>query len=56
MHYGAGSHLDDMLWEKRRWNGSQAYAETKFQDVLLAFAIRRRNAFRRISTLAAWAS
>jgi len=22
MHYGAGSHLDDMLWEKRRWNGS----------------------------------
>ena len=19
MHYGAGSHLDDMLWEKRRW-------------------------------------
>lgn len=33
MHYGAGSHPDDMLWEKRRWNGSQAYAETKFQDV-----------------------
>jgi hypothetical protein len=22
MHYGAGSHLDDMLWEKRRWSGS----------------------------------
>jgi NAD(P)-dependent dehydrogenase (short-subunit alcohol dehydrogenase family) len=42
MHYGAGSHLDDMLWEKRRWNGSQAYAETKFQDVLLAFAVARR--------------
>jgi NAD(P)-dependent dehydrogenase (short-subunit alcohol dehydrogenase family) len=41
MHYGAGSHLDDMLWEKRRWNGSQAYAETKFQDVLLAFAMAR---------------
>jgi len=41
MHYGAGSHLDDMLWEKRRWNGSQAYAETKFQDVLLAFAVAR---------------
>jgi NAD(P)-dependent dehydrogenase (short-subunit alcohol dehydrogenase family) len=39
MHYGAGSHLDDMLWEKRRWSGSQAYAETKFQDVLLAFAV-----------------
>jgi NAD(P)-dependent dehydrogenase (short-subunit alcohol dehydrogenase family) len=41
MHYGAGSHLDDMLWEKRRWSGSQAYAETKFQDVLLAFAVAR---------------
>src|ERR1700750_419324 len=24
MHYGAGSHLDDMLWEQRRWSGSQA--------------------------------
>jgi NAD(P)-dependent dehydrogenase (short-subunit alcohol dehydrogenase family) len=41
MHYGAGSHLDDMLWKSRRWNGSQAYAETKFQDVLLAFAVAR---------------
>ena len=41
MHYGAGSHLEDMLWEKRRWNGSQAYAETKFQDVLLAFPAAR---------------
>jgi NAD(P)-dependent dehydrogenase (short-subunit alcohol dehydrogenase family) len=41
MHYGAGSHLDDMLWEKRRWNGSQAYGETKFHDVLLAFAVAR---------------
>jgi len=41
MHHGAGSHLDDMLWEKRRWNGSQAYAETKFHDVLLSFAVAR---------------
>ena len=41
MHYGAGSHLDDMRWEKRRWNSSQAYAETKFQDLLLAFAVAR---------------
>jgi NAD(P)-dependent dehydrogenase (short-subunit alcohol dehydrogenase family) len=41
MHYGAGSHPDDMLWQKRRWNGSEAYAETKFQDVLLAFAVAR---------------
>lgn len=41
MHFGAGSHMGDMLWETRRWNGSQAYAETKFQNVLLAFAIAR---------------
>jgi NAD(P)-dependent dehydrogenase (short-subunit alcohol dehydrogenase family) len=41
MHYGSGSHLHDVLWEKRQWNGSQAYAETKFQDVLLAFAVAR---------------
>ena len=39
MPINTGSHLDDMLWEKRRWNGSQAYAEAKFQDVLLAFAV-----------------
>jgi len=41
MHYGAGSHFDDMLWEKRRWNSSQAFAETKFHDVLLAVAVAR---------------
>jgi NAD(P)-dependent dehydrogenase (short-subunit alcohol dehydrogenase family) len=27
--------------QRRRWNGSQAYAETKFQNVLLAFAAAR---------------
>jgi len=36
MHYGAGSHLDDMLWERRRWNGSQAYAETKAASSIAA--------------------
>ncbi len=41
MHYGAGSHPDDILWKRRRWNGSQAYAETKFQDALLTFAVAR---------------
>jgi NAD(P)-dependent dehydrogenase (short-subunit alcohol dehydrogenase family) len=41
MHHGANTNLDDLLWTKRRWNGSAAYAETKFQDVLLAFAVAR---------------
>jgi NAD(P)-dependent dehydrogenase (short-subunit alcohol dehydrogenase family) len=41
MHHGANTNLDDLLWTKRRWNGSVAYAETKFHDVLLAFAVAR---------------
>jgi NAD(P)-dependent dehydrogenase (short-subunit alcohol dehydrogenase family) len=42
MHTGGGSSLDDLQWAKRRWNGSQAYADTKLQDVLLAFGVARR--------------
>src|ERR1700722_2554523 len=45
MHYGAGSHLDDMLWEKRRWNGSQAYAETQVSGC--AAGVRGGTAFSR---------
>jgi NAD(P)-dependent dehydrogenase (short-subunit alcohol dehydrogenase family) len=41
MHQGAGTDLRDLTWSRRSWNGSAAYAETKFQDVLLAFAIAR---------------
>jgi len=26
MHHGAGTDLSDLTWEKRRWNGSAAYA------------------------------
>jgi hypothetical protein len=29
MHHGAGTDLDDLTWEKRRWNGLVAYAESK---------------------------
>jgi NAD(P)-dependent dehydrogenase (short-subunit alcohol dehydrogenase family) len=42
MHHGAGTDLSDLTWQKRRWNGSAAYAESKFHDVLLAFAMARR--------------
>jgi len=42
MHHGASAKLDDILWRKRRWNGSEAYAESKLYDVILAFAIARR--------------
>src|ERR1017187_1558097 len=41
-HHGAATDLNDLTWEKRRWNGSAAYAESKFHDVLLAFAMARR--------------
>lgn len=41
MHHDADANLDDMLWKKRRWNGSEAYAESKLHDAMLAFAIAR---------------
>jgi len=42
MHHGADSSLEDLTWTTRRWQGAQAYAESKLLDVLLAFAVARR--------------
>jgi NAD(P)-dependent dehydrogenase (short-subunit alcohol dehydrogenase family) len=42
MHHQADAHVDDLAWRQRRWNGAQAYAESKLHDVLLAFAMARR--------------
>ena len=42
MHRRASAHIDDLTWRKRRWDGPQAYAESKLHDVLLAFAVARR--------------
>jgi NAD(P)-dependent dehydrogenase (short-subunit alcohol dehydrogenase family) len=42
MHTGGRAALDDPQWEKRRWNGAQAYSDSKLDDVLLAFAVARR--------------
>ena len=41
MHHHANANLDDILWQERRWNGSQAYAESKLHDTMLAFAVAR---------------
>ena len=41
MHHRANTGLDDLDWTKRRWQGAEAYAESKFHDVLLAFAVAR---------------
>jgi hypothetical protein len=47
MHHGANTNLDDLRWTKRRWNGSAAYAETKFHDV--CWPLRWRGCFRTCS-------
>lgn len=41
MHQHADTSLRDLTWKERRWNGAEAYAESKFHDVLLAFAVAR---------------
>jgi NAD(P)-dependent dehydrogenase (short-subunit alcohol dehydrogenase family) len=42
MHTGGDAVLDDPQWQRRRWNGAQAYATSKLHDVVLAFAVARR--------------
>jgi NAD(P)-dependent dehydrogenase (short-subunit alcohol dehydrogenase family) len=42
MHQGASANVDDLVWKKRAWSGSAAYAESKLHDVLIAFAVARR--------------
>lgn len=42
LHRGGDTTLEDLNWEHRTWRGQQAYSDTKFHDVLLAFAIARR--------------
>ena len=42
MHRGGDPSLTDPQWEHRRWNGSQAYSDSKLFDVVLAFAVARR--------------
>jgi hypothetical protein len=39
MHTGGDPRLDDPQWSGRRWNGGQAYADTKLHDLLLAFGV-----------------
>ena len=41
MHRGGNPELDDPQWTRRRWNGTQAYSDSKLFDVVLAFAVAR---------------
>jgi NAD(P)-dependent dehydrogenase (short-subunit alcohol dehydrogenase family) len=42
MHTGGNASFDDPQWNTHRWNGAQAYADSKLFDVVLAFAVARR--------------
>ena len=42
LHQSGDASLNDLAWEHRRWQGQQAYSDTKLHDVLLAFAVARR--------------
>ena len=42
LHRGGSADLEDMQWAGRRWNGTQAYSDTKLHDVLLALGVARR--------------
>jgi NAD(P)-dependent dehydrogenase (short-subunit alcohol dehydrogenase family) len=41
MHLGGNPDLSDLQWTHRKWNGSQAYSDSKLFDVVLAFAVAR---------------
>jgi NAD(P)-dependent dehydrogenase (short-subunit alcohol dehydrogenase family) len=41
MHRGGEPDLSDLQWTQRRWNGAQAYSDSKLFDVMLAFAVAR---------------
>jgi len=42
LHSHGDASLQDLQWEHRPWNGTQAYSDSKLHDVLLAFAVARR--------------
>jgi NAD(P)-dependent dehydrogenase (short-subunit alcohol dehydrogenase family) len=42
LHQNGDASLKDLAWERRPWQGQQAYSDTKLHDVLLAFAVARR--------------
>ncbi len=42
MHRSGDADLADLQWSSRRWNGTQAYSDSKLCDVMLAFAVARR--------------
>ncbi len=42
LHRSGHASVEDLQWADRRWDGTQAYSDSKLQDVWLAFGIARR--------------
>lgn len=42
LHGRGNPDMKDLAWKQRRWNGLQAYSDSKLQDVILAFAVARK--------------
>ncbi len=42
LHRRGAPGMDDLNWERRPWNGTAAYSDTKLHDATLAFAVARR--------------
>ena len=42
MHRRGEADLTDLQWRRRPWDGTQAYANSKLLDAVLAFAVARR--------------
>ncbi len=41
LHQSGDTSLKDLTWKDRPWSGQQGYSDSKFHDVLLAFAVAR---------------
>jgi NAD(P)-dependent dehydrogenase (short-subunit alcohol dehydrogenase family) len=41
LHRNGEPTLEDLQWDRRRWNGFQAYADSKLYDATMAFAMAR---------------
>jgi NAD(P)-dependent dehydrogenase (short-subunit alcohol dehydrogenase family) len=42
LHRRGDAGLEDLLWERRTWNGHQAYCDSKLHITMLALAVARR--------------
>lgn len=42
LHRSGDASLQDLNWTARKWNGTQAYSDTKLHDAILAMAFARR--------------